>query len=84
MLGRRGNASTEERIALLERFLRRFPPERIECLAAEREFRGHRWLAYLIQRGIWFRLRLPNNTQTPNCPCNAHLPLTRLFARAER
>jgi hypothetical protein len=79
VLGKKGNSSTEERIALMERFLYRFPPERIECLTADREFRGHRWLAYLIQRQIRFRLRLPNNTKTHNRHRNARLPVTRLF-----
>jgi hypothetical protein len=80
VLGKKGNSSTEERIALIERFLRRFPLERIECLTADREFRGHRWLAYLIQRGIRFRLRIPNNTKTHNRQRNARLPVVRLFS----
>jgi len=80
VLGKKGNASTEERIALIEQFLRRFPLERIECLTADREFRGHRWLAYLIQRGIRFRLRIPNNTKTHNRQRNARLPVVRLFS----
>lgn len=80
VLGKKGNSSTEERIALIERFLRRFPPERIECLMADREFRGHQWLSYLIRRGIAFRLRIPNNTKTHNRQRNARLPVTRLFS----
>ncbi|MEZ5582271.1 MAG: IS4 family transposase [Candidatus Competibacteraceae bacterium] len=64
----------------MERFLARFPIQRIDCLMADREFRGHQWLAYLIRRGIRFRLRIPNNTQTHNRQRNARLPVTRLFA----
>jgi hypothetical protein len=79
-VNKHGNSSTDERIALMERFLARFPVERIDCLTADREFRGHRWLAYLIKRGIPFRLRIPNNTQTYNRQRNARLPVTRLFS----
>lgn len=79
LLPKQGNSSTEERRALMERFLARFPLERIDCLTADREFRGHPWLAYLLKRGIAFRLRIPNNTQTHNRHRNAQLPVRRLF-----
>jgi hypothetical protein len=79
-LDKKGNSSTAERKALMERFLARFPRERIECLTADREFRGHQWLAYLIRRDIPFRLRIPNNTRTHNRQRNARLPVTRLFS----
>lgn len=78
-LDKKGNSSTAERKALMERFLARFPRERIECLTADREFRGHQWLAYLIRRDIRFRLRIPNNTRTHNRQRNARLPVTRVF-----
>jgi len=78
-LNKQGNSSTAERKALLERFLTHFPVQRIDCLMADREFRGHEWLAYLIRRGIRFRLRIPNNTQTHTRQRNARLPVTRLF-----
>jgi hypothetical protein len=80
MLDKKGNSSTAERIALMERFLARFAVERIDCLTADREFRGHQWLAYLIRRDIPFRLRIPNNTRTHNRQRNARLPVTRLFS----
>ena len=79
-LDKKGNSSTAERIALLERFLKHFAVEQIDCLTADREFRGYDWLAYLIKRGIRFRLRIPNNTQTHNRQRNARMPVTRLFA----
>jgi hypothetical protein len=79
-LDKKGLSSTDERIVLMARFLALFPVKRIECLTADREFRGHRWLAYLIKRRIPFRLRIPNNTMTHNRHRNARLPVTRLFA----
>ena len=45
LLDKKGNSSTAERMALMERFLARFAVERIECLTADREFRGHQWLS---------------------------------------
>src|SRR5512144_4873 len=64
LLPKAGNANTAERIALLERFVRVFPVERIQCLTADREFRGGDWLRFLITQRIPFRLRIPNNTRT--------------------
>jgi hypothetical protein len=79
VLGKKGNSSTDERVALLERFRCRFPEQRIDCLTADREFRGHRWLGYLLKHSIPFRIRIPNNTQTHNRQRNARLSVTRLF-----
>jgi hypothetical protein len=59
LLDKKGNSSTDERMALIERFLRVFPVERIQCLTADREFRGQAWLRFLDRQGILFRLRIP-------------------------
>ncbi|HEV2124618.1 MAG TPA: IS4 family transposase [Chloroflexota bacterium] len=66
VLGKAGNSSTAERIALLEQYLCLFPAPSIAYLCADREFVGKEWLDYLRQRGIPFRIRLRNNTQVPN------------------
>lgn len=79
-LDKKGMSATNERIAWMERFLAIFSVARIDCLTANREFRGHDWLAYLIRRNIPFRLRIPNNTITRNRHRNARLPITRLFS----
>jgi hypothetical protein len=80
LLDKKGNSSTAERIALIERFLEVFPVERIQCLTADREFRGQAWLRFLDQRGFVFRLRLPNHTRTTNKQGYLRLPVQRLFA----
>lgn len=80
LLDKKGHSSTAERIALIERFLRVLPVERIECLTADREFRGRVWLRFLDKRGIGFRLRIPNHTRTTNKPGNRRLPVPRRFA----
>lgn len=67
ILDKKGNSNTAERIALMERFLRLFGPDRIECLVADREFIGKQWVEYLLGKGIPFRLRVKAN----NCIASA-------------
>lgn len=57
-LGRKGNSSTPERIALLERFIARFGSARIGLLLADREFVSDAWLSYLTVNDIPFVGRL--------------------------
>ena len=66
VLEKAGNSSTAQRVALLERFLGQFPAAWVAYLCADREFVGKEWLAYLMEKGIGFRIRLRNNTQVPN------------------
>ena len=47
MMDKRGNSSTDERIALMERYIRLFGRDTIDCLLADREFVGKDWIAYL-------------------------------------
>jgi hypothetical protein len=61
MLGKRGNSSSGERIELVERFVRLFGKERIECLVADREFVGREWIGYLNGNGIRYHIRIRNN-----------------------
>ena len=80
LLDKKGNSSTAERIELMQRFLKVFPHERIQCLTADREFRGQKWLNFLKAEHIPFRLRIPNNTRTDNKYRNTKIPVSRLFA----
>lgn len=63
VLEKKGNSNTAERIALLRRFLRLVPPERIEALLADREFIGTRWFGFLLQERIPFYIRIKHNLQ---------------------
>lgn len=56
--GKAGNSSDEERIALMERFVRLFGAGACACLRADREFASGRLLAWLEGRGIGYQLRL--------------------------
>lgn len=79
-LDKPGNSNTKERITLLQRFIKLFGKGRIAYLTADREFRGHDWLRYLVSERISFRIRIPNNTQVSNRHRNQILPVTRLFS----
>jgi hypothetical protein len=46
MLAKRGNSDTEERIALIKQYIEWFGKESIDCLLADREFVGSKWLAF--------------------------------------
>mgnify|MGYP001198597872 CR=1 FL=1 len=61
MLPKRGNSNSQERIALIERFIGLFGKHRIECLVADREFIGHKWLEYLNKEQIRYHIRIRNN-----------------------
>lgn len=54
LLPKRGNSSTAERTALMQRVLAVLPKEYILCLTADREFIGHQWFHWLGQSGIDF------------------------------
>jgi hypothetical protein len=48
LLHRAGNSDTQERIDLINRYIRLFGKENIKHLLADREFVGGEWFAYLI------------------------------------
>ena len=61
MLDKRGNSNTSERIALVQDFIDHFGKDRIDCLLADREFVGHRWLNFLNENKIRYFIRIRNN-----------------------
>jgi len=46
MLDKRGNSNTEERIDLMSKFIKWFGVDKIDCLLADREFVGHKWIDF--------------------------------------
>ena len=59
LLPKAGSSNAQERIDLMERFLALFGPEAVRFLAMDREFgTSRRWVQWLDQRGLDFRLRL--------------------------
>lgn len=61
LLDKKGNSNTTERIALMDRFIRLFGEDSINCLVADREFVGDDWVAYLNNNNIRYHLRIRHN-----------------------
>lgn len=58
MLDKRGNSNCGERIDLVNRYIKLFGKDTIECLVADREFVGHDWLKYLNYEQIRYYIRI--------------------------
>lgn len=61
MLDKRGNSNTGERIALVKDFIDCFGRDCIDCLLADREFIGKKWLGFLNANNIRYHIRIRNN-----------------------
>ena len=61
ILDRAGTSNTEERVALLRRYLARFEAVSIRLLLADREFIGLKWLTFLDQSKVPFAIRMKEN-----------------------
>ncbi|MFV0554046.1 MAG: transposase, partial [Mangrovibacterium sp.] len=61
LLSKQGNSNTSERIQLLQRFISLFGKECIDCLVADREFVGNKWIEFLNKEEIRYYIRIRNN-----------------------
>lgn len=61
LLPKFGNSNTCERIELIERFICLFGFESLDCLTADREFVGERWIKYLNENHIRYHIRIREN-----------------------
>lgn len=61
MLDKRGNSDTQERIDLLRKYIEWFGKASIDCLLADREFVGGKWLEFLNDEKIRYHIRIRNN-----------------------
>lgn len=61
MLDKRGNSHTDERIELINKYIDWFGKETINCLLADREFIGEKWVAFLNENQISYHIRIRNN-----------------------
>ena len=61
MLNKRGNSNSQERINLVNRFISLFGKETIDCLVADREFVGEKWIQFLNDENIKYYIRIRNN-----------------------
>jgi hypothetical protein len=65
-LGRAGNSNTQQRIDLMDRFIKLFGVTHIAGLLGDREFIGKRWFQYLITNKISLFIRIKYDTKVPN------------------
>lgn len=63
VLEEKGCCSDEEKQLLIERFLEEFAADQIRFASADREFASVKWLRYLVERKIGFRLRIKANAR---------------------
>jgi hypothetical protein len=61
MLDKRGNSDMQERIDLIKQYGEWFGMHTIDCLLADREFVGDKWLQFLNDYGIRYFIRIRNN-----------------------
>ena len=63
LLDKKGNSSTDERIALMQRLLTVIPASEIRSVLADREFIGKRWFSYLLGHDLHFVIRIKKDAQ---------------------
>jgi hypothetical protein len=61
LLPKFGNSNTRERIELIERFIHLFGSDALDCLTADREFVGEKWIKYLNDQQIRYYIRIREN-----------------------
>jgi hypothetical protein len=61
LLPHQGNSDTQQRIALMKRYLALFGAASIQWLLADREFIGARWMNFLNENNIPFAIRVKEN-----------------------
>lgn len=64
LLDKKGNSDTQERIALMEKFICSFGKSCIAGLLADREFIGTEWFGWLLTEQISFWIRAKDNLLT--------------------
>lgn len=61
VLDHQGNSNTDQRIALMTRYLELFGAASIDLLMADREFIGGNWIEFLRKNNIAFAIRVKEN-----------------------
>ena len=79
MLNKKGNSNSQERIALIKRFIRLFGKECIDCLMADREFVGEKWIGFLNETKLRYYIRIRNNFKVILPHKNITIPVSWLF-----
>ena len=80
LMPKSGNSNTQERIELIERFINLFGKESIDCLVADREFVGEKWVKYLNSKSIVYFIRIRENFWTIHPRTGKKVKASWLFA----
>lgn len=80
LMPKRGASSTNERIQIMENYIRLFGRETIRELLADREFIGERWFGWLNCKAINYHIRVLSNYQVMNAINGKYIKTSRLFA----
>lgn len=79
MLDKKGNSNSAERITLIQRFIRLFGKDCIDCIMADREFIGEEWISYLNSQNLRYYIRIRNNFKVFLPKRNETIPVSWLF-----
>ena len=79
VLEKKGCSDTQERIALLEKYLKLFGKDSLSFVTADREFIGRDWFRYLRREKIPFRLRIRENLKVTTARGNKKVSARNLF-----
>jgi len=80
MLNKAGNSDTQERIEIINRYIRLFGHQTIDCLLADREFVGKDWIAYLNRNKIRYHIRIRENFYVDDPRTGKHIKAFVMFA----
>jgi len=80
MLNKKGNSNSKERIELIDRFIRLFGKECIDCIMGDREFVGEEWIDYLNVNGLRYYLRIRNNFKVYLPKKHESIPVNWMFS----
>ncbi len=79
VLEKKGCCNTQERIELLEKYLKLFGRDSIGFVTADREFIGRDWFRYLRQEKIPWRIRIKENILVANSRSTRMVSAKNLF-----
>lgn len=79
LMPKRGASSINERIEIMEHYIRLFGKQTIKELLADREFIGERWFGWLNYNTINYHIRVLSNYQVMNAINGKYIKTSRLF-----
>lgn len=76
---KRGASSINERIEIMEHYIRLFGKQTIKELLADREFIGEKWFGWLNRNAIKYHIRILSNYQIMHAINGKYIKISRLF-----